>query len=149
MNSKVAVITGGSSGIGRTLVLKYAQEGYAVVFTGRNEERMKSVENDLEKIKADFLGLRLAAEVLEDNKSLIDQTVEKYGRLDVLICNAGISMRALFNELDLDVFEKVMQINFNGEPIVIVAGKENLIFIGYLVVRTTPVLGNLNKFSEE
>ncbi len=114
MEKQVAVITGGSSGIGRALVHKYASEGYAVVFTGRNEERMQSVETELKEQGADFLGLRLDSGSKEDNKNMIDETIEKFGRLDVLVCNAGISMRALFEELDLDVFEKVMQINFNG-----------------------------------
>lgn len=114
MEKQVAVITGGSSGIGRALVHKYASEGYAVVFTGRNEERMQSVETELKEQGADFLGLRLDSGSKEDNKKMIVETIEKFGRLDVLVCNAGISMRALFEELDLDVFEKVMQINFNG-----------------------------------
>lgn len=114
MEKQVAVITGGSSGIGRALVLKYAAEGYAVVFTGRNEERMQAVEAELSTQDADFLGLKLDSGSKEDNQKMIDQTIEKFGRLDVLICNAGISMRALFEELDLDVFEKVMQINFYG-----------------------------------
>lgn len=75
---------------------------------------MKEVEAELTAKGADYLGLRLDAAGREANKALIDQTIEKYGRLDVLICNAGISMRALFQDIDLDVFEKVMDINFNG-----------------------------------
>lgn len=114
MTKKVAIITGGSSGIGKALVHTYADKGYAVVFTGRNEERMSEVEEDLAKKDATFLGLRLDAAGLEANQSLVDQTMEKFGRIDVLICNAGISMRALFEEMDLDVFQKVMDINFNG-----------------------------------
>ncbi|MEQ9230002.1 MAG: SDR family oxidoreductase [Cyclobacteriaceae bacterium] len=114
MNRPVAVITGGSSGIGRALVLKYAQEGYSVVFTGRNEERMKEVEERLEEMKATFSGFRLDAASLEDNRKLINETVELYGKIDVLICNAGISMRALFEDADLAVFEKVMDVNFRG-----------------------------------
>ena len=111
----VAVITGGSSGIGRGLVLKYAKEGYAVVFTGRNEVRMVEVENELKALGCDsYLGLRLDAANKAANQELIDKTIESFGRIDVLVCNAGVSMRALFTDLDIDVFEQVMNINFYG-----------------------------------
>ena len=114
MPKKVAIITGGSSGIGKSLVEEYGMQGYAVVFTGRNEGRMQEVEQGLTKKGIEFLGLRLNAESKEDNQKLIDETIQNFGRIDVLICNAGISMRALFGDLNLDTFEKVMQINFNG-----------------------------------
>lgn len=109
---KVAIITGGSSGIGKSLVLKYANEGYAVVFTGRNSERMKQVSEELGD--KPHLPLELDAAGEESNKKLVDETIKKYGRIDVLICNAGISMRALFEDVDLDVFKKLMDINFYG-----------------------------------
>lgn len=109
---KVAIITGGSSGIGKSLVLKYANEGYAVVFTGRNGERMTQVASELGE--RPHLALELDAAGKEDNKKMVDETIKKFGRIDVLICNAGISMRALFEEVELEVFEKLMDINFYG-----------------------------------
>jgi short-subunit dehydrogenase len=114
MTKQVAIITGGSSGIGKALVHTYADRGYAVVFTGRNEERMVEVERELAEKGADFLGLRLDAAGKEANREMVDHAIQKFGRLDVLICNAGIGMRALFEEMELDVFQKVMDINFNG-----------------------------------
>lgn len=109
---KAAIITGGSSGIGKSLVLKYAEEGYAVVFTGRNEERM----NEVSQLLGDkpHLALVLDAASKEDNEMMVNKCIEHYGTLDVLICNAGITMRALFEDLDLDVFTKLMNINFYG-----------------------------------
>lgn len=109
---KVAIITGGSSGIGKSLVLKYASEGYAVVFTGRNEERMTQVVAELGD--RPHLALSLDAGSLEDNQQMVNTTIGKFGRIDVLICNAGVSMRALFEDTKLEVFEKLMQINFYG-----------------------------------
>jgi len=109
---KVAIITGGSSGIGKSLVLKYAQEGYAVVFTGRNGKRMAQVEKELGE--RPYLALEFDASDKADNEKMVNETIKKFGRIDVLVCNAGISMRALFEDVDLDVFEKLMQINFYG-----------------------------------
>ena len=109
---KVAIITGGSSGIGKALVGKYASEGYAVVFTGRHQKRLAEVSEALNN--KPHLALALDSSSQEDNQTLIQKTIEKYGRVDVLICNAGISMRALFEDMDLDVFKRVMDINFYG-----------------------------------
>lgn len=108
---KVAIITGGSSGIGKALVVKYAKEGYSVVFTGRNQERLNEVAQSL---SGNHLALAMDASKREDNELLVKKAIEKYGRIDTIICNAGISMRALFEDLDLDVFEEVMNINFYG-----------------------------------
>ncbi|WP_436515139.1 SDR family oxidoreductase [Ekhidna sp. To15] len=109
---KVAIITGGSSGIGKSLVLKYANEGYAVVFTGRNGERMSQVVSDLGE--RPHLALELDAADKDHNEQMVNAAVKKFGRIDVLICNAGISMRALFEEVDLEVFKQLMDINFYG-----------------------------------
>lgn len=109
---KVAIVTGGSSGIGKSLVLKYANEGYAVVFTGRNGERMAQVAEELGE--RPHLALELDAGDKDHNQKMVDETIQKFGRIDVLVCNAGISMRALFEEVDLDVFKSLMDINFYG-----------------------------------
>ena len=109
---KVVIITGGSSGIGKSLVLKYANEGYAVAFTGRNQDRINQVVAELGD--KEHLALNLDAASQEDNQRMVDETIRKFGRLDVLVCNAGISMRALFEDTKLAVFEKLMDINFYG-----------------------------------
>ncbi|MBC6410319.1 MAG: SDR family oxidoreductase [Ekhidna sp.] len=109
---KAAIITGGSSGIGKALVLKYANEGYAVTFTGRNKQRMQQVSNELGK--RTHLALELDASNRGDNEKMVSETIKSFGRLDVLVCNAGISMRALFEDLDPDVFKRLMDINFYG-----------------------------------
>ena len=111
---KVAIITGGSSGIGKELVRVYSGEGYHVLFTGRNEDRLQATQKEFSTDEVECIGLKLDASLEKDNKELIDQALEKFGRIDVLICNAGVSMRALFQDLELDVFKKVMDINFYG-----------------------------------
>lgn len=124
---QVAIITGGSSGIGKSLVLKYAREGYAVAFTGRSAARLKETEEALKEIGASYLALKLDAASEEDNDALVSRTVEEFGSIDVLICNAGISMRALFEDIDLVVFRQLMEINFYGAIYAVKAGLPHLL----------------------
>ena len=112
--SKTVVITGGSSGIGQSCAILYGNQGYNVVFTGRSKERISQTEELLSAKNIIFLGLKVDATSKQGAEDVVVKTIEKFGGLDVLICNAGISMRALFEELDLDVFEKVMNVNFLG-----------------------------------
>ena len=112
--SKTVIITGGSSGIGQACALEYGSKGYNVVFTGRNEERIKETEALLSEKGVAHKSLKVDAASEEGAKEVIDATIEAYGSIDVLICNAGIAMRALFEDLDLAVFEKVMDINLMG-----------------------------------
>ena len=111
---KTVIITGGSSGIGQACALEYGQKSYNVVFTGRNDQRIKETEALLESKGIAFLSMNVDAASEEGAKEVINATVEKFETIDVLVCNAGISMRALFEEVDLKVFEDVMNINFMG-----------------------------------
>ncbi|MEP5613097.1 MAG: SDR family oxidoreductase [Cyclobacteriaceae bacterium] len=124
---KVAIITGGSSGIGKSLVLRYAHEGYAVVFTGRDETRMQNTEEELRNGGHNFLSLVLDAASEKDNQKLIEKTISQFGRIDVVVCNAGISMRALFEDLDIQVFKQLMDINFYGAIYVVKAALPHLL----------------------
>ena len=114
MKDKVVIITGASSGIGKALALEFATLGSKVVITGRNEERLKEVGHALDQLGAPNLCLKLDVAKESDNECLVNETVKAFGGIDILINNAGISMRALLEEMDLDVFRKVMDINFNG-----------------------------------
>ncbi|MGK0487557.1 MAG: short-subunit dehydrogenase [Candidatus Endobugula sp.] len=114
MKNKVVIITGASSGIGRSLAIEIAKLGAKVVITGRNEERLNDVAQELDTLNAPNLCLRLDVSQEKDNERLVVETLKAFGRIDILINNAGISMRALFEEIELDVFKKVMDINFFG-----------------------------------
>jgi short-subunit dehydrogenase len=114
MQDKVVIITGATSGIGKACAEVFGQEGAKIIFTGRNKERMEVVKSSLDSLGIEYTGYIMDVSDEKENKRLIEDTIKKYGRLDILINNAGISMRALFNESDLDVFKKVMDINFYG-----------------------------------
>jgi dehydrogenase/reductase SDR family protein 7B len=114
MKDKVIIITGGSSGIGRALAERFGEEGSKVVITGRRKEQLESVAAELKEKGFEVLPIVADASVETDCARVVDMTIETYGRIDVLINNAGISMRALFEEVQLDVFKKVMEVNFFG-----------------------------------
>jgi len=114
MKDKVVIITGATSGIGKACAEVFGKEGAKVVFTGRNSERLEKVKARLRSLGIEHTGYIMDVSDENENKRLIEETIAKYGRIDVLINNAGISMRALFDESDLGVFRKVMDINFYG-----------------------------------
>jgi short-subunit dehydrogenase len=114
MTSKVVVVTGASSGIGKALAEVYSKYGAKVVIAARHEDVLTETKNELSQSGADILAVAADVSKEEDCKRLIDEAVTKFGSVDVLICNAGISMRALFDGLDLNVMKNLMDVNFWG-----------------------------------
>ncbi len=112
MHNKVIVITGASSGIGKALAKKYAAEGWDLVLAARRIERLQALEKELKG--TNILSVKTDVTVLGDCKNLIDKTIEEFGRIDILINNAGISMRAILEKVDLSVLKRVMDVNFWG-----------------------------------
>jgi len=114
MQNKIVIITGASSGIGKALAFELAKRGCKIIIAARNQENLETVKNELSEINCEVLSVVADVSVENDCKIIINKTIEKYGKIDVLINNAGISMRAIFEELDLSVIKKLMDTNFWG-----------------------------------
>lgn len=114
MKDKVVIITGGSSGIGKALAERFGRAGSKILITGRKQEDLDQAVAELKPKGIVIAGFRSDVSIEEDNRKMADEAIGLYGTIDVLINNAGISMRALFSEVDLDVVRKVMDINFYG-----------------------------------
>ena len=114
MKGKVVVITGAGSGIGKALAYEYASRGSKVVLGARTAENLKAVSGDIKAKGGEAVYCVTDVSNENDCKNLILTAVENYGGIDVLINNAGISMRALFADLELDVLKKLMDVNFWG-----------------------------------
>ena len=112
MQNKVVVITGASSGIGKALAEKYAAEGWKLVLAARRTERLRLIEEEFKN--TEILSVKTDVAVEEDCKNMIGQAVERFGRIDVLINNAGISMRAVFKNVELSVLHRMMDVNYWG-----------------------------------
>lgn len=111
--SKIIIITGATSGIGLACARNFAQKGAKLVISGRNPERLAEAEAELSKV-TEVLAVKADVSVEEDCKALVERSVERFGRIDVLVNNAGISMRAMFRDLDLKVIRSLMDTNFWG-----------------------------------
>jgi dehydrogenase/reductase SDR family member 7B len=114
MKDKVIIITGGSSGIGKAMAEVFGKNGSKILITGRNAADLDQAVADLKTKGIDAHGFRADVSVEEDNKRMAEETIKRFGKIDVLINNAGITMRASFQDLDLMVIKKVMDINFYG-----------------------------------
>ncbi|MFH0999715.1 MAG: SDR family oxidoreductase [Bacteroidota bacterium] len=114
MEKKNVIITGASSGIGKALVYEYFKRGYQITMAARNREAMELIAKDLDPKLKTILFIKTDVSKEADCINLIDKSLARFGRIDILINNAGISMRALFNDLHLDVVRKVMDVNFWG-----------------------------------
>lgn len=114
INDKVVIVTGGTSGIGESCAKVFGRQGAKVVITGRNQAKIDKTLSLLEGEGIDCLGILAEAGSESDNKQMAGQVIAHYGGIDILINNAGISMRALFQDLDLGVFHEVMNTNFWG-----------------------------------
>lgn len=114
MKDKVVVITGGSSGIGKACAEVFGRAGAKIVITGRKEKPLQEVVKALNDSNIVCMGIIANADSEEDNANVIADTIRNFGKIDVLINNAGISMRALFEECELSVIRQVMETNFFG-----------------------------------
>lgn len=112
-NGKVAVVTGGASGIGEASVIQFAKEGAKVVISDMTDkgqelsEQLNGQGYETIYVKADVTNE-------EEVKNLIEKTVEKFGKLDVMFANAGIGSMTLVHETDYAEFKKIIDVNLNG-----------------------------------
>ncbi|MFT4152230.1 SDR family oxidoreductase [Parafilimonas sp.] len=109
---KVAIVTGGTDGIGRALVNALLTLGAKVATCGRNHDKLYELQAQHPSRPLHTLVADVTNE--SDCKRFIDSTIAVFGKIDILINNAGISMRGLFRDLELDVIKQVMNVNFFG-----------------------------------
>jgi len=109
LSGKIAVVTGGNSGIGNATARKLKELGANVVITGRNPEAVESAANEL-----GVMGVVADQASLDDIDTLVSQVKEEFGNVDVLFINAGIAAFAPVEHLSEDQFDATMNVNFKG-----------------------------------
>lgn len=111
---KVIIITGASSGIGLATARLFAGMGAKLSLAARSIDRLESLALELTDDRSRILCIKTDVSVEEDCRRLIEETVRRFGKIDILINNAGISMRAPFLDVNLEVIKKLMNVNFWG-----------------------------------
>jgi len=112
IQDKVVVITGGSDGIGKALVELYLNKGAKVATCGRNYQKLYQLQTANTGKPLFIHATDVSKEI--DCKGFIDAVVKEFGTIDILINNAGVSMRALVQDVDFETIKRVMDINFWG-----------------------------------
>ena len=109
LKDKVALITGGSSGIGRGICHAFAKEGASIVFVGLNEHKGKKTEKELQELGCDALYLQADLSERDNLPNLIDKAIERFGKLDILVNNAHATKNVTF----ADTTEEIMDLSLN------------------------------------
>jgi NAD(P)-dependent dehydrogenase (short-subunit alcohol dehydrogenase family) len=111
LEGKVAVVTGGNSGIGLAAAKEFKREGAAVVIAGRDQ---KTLDKAVDALGSESLGVKTDVSNLKDLENLFQAVNEKFGKIDVLYVNAGIAKFAPLEQSDEAMFDEIVDINFKG-----------------------------------
>src|SRR5262245_56051166 len=114
LRNKTVLVTGGSSGIGRAAALRLAQHGAQVALCARNRDALEQARRDIDQAGGSALVTPADVTDAEQVRHAVDATVQHFGKLDILLASAGLSMRAYFDRSALDAMERVMRVNFFG-----------------------------------
>ena len=114
LNKKIAIITGAAQGLGKAIALSLAAEGTTVVLADIDAEKAKKVLAEVNTSKAHGMVVRTDISNAEDVNRLVSETIKEYGRIDLLINNAGICPRTEFEDIDEQEWDLVMAVNLKS-----------------------------------
>jgi NAD(P)-dependent dehydrogenase (short-subunit alcohol dehydrogenase family) len=114
LKGRGAVVTGGSRGLGEAIVRRLVEAGASVVFTGRGKEALQRVEAALNATGGQTLGVQADLTSLKDSQRVIDQAVERFGRLDILVNNAAVFPMSLAIEVSEETWDRTIDTDLKG-----------------------------------
>jgi pyridoxal 4-dehydrogenase len=128
LEDRVAIVTGGAQGIGKAIAEKLSDEGASVVIADINEEGAKTAA---EGLSGEGLGLRADVSKPDDVQAMVDATVDRFGRVDVLVNNAAIVPFIAWDDVDLAHWREIMSVNLDGPFMAIKAVEKPMREAGY------------------
>ncbi|MCS5631547.1 MAG: glucose 1-dehydrogenase [Pirellulaceae bacterium] len=115
LHDRVAIVTGGSKGLGKAMAAGLASAGAKLVLVSRNQAEVEAAADEIGRdYGVQAIGIQADVTSKEQVQGVVDTCMEKFGKIDVLINNAGINIRGPIDELSLEEFKQVMDINVNG-----------------------------------
>lgn len=114
LNGKVAVVTGGTKGLGYGIVMVFAYHGAKVVITSRHQEDCDVVAAEVAAMGGEAMGIKADVQNVEEIQNLVDRTVEKYGRLDIMVNNAGVAVTRRLTDMTEADYERVIDSNLKS-----------------------------------
>ncbi|MBK1439605.1 glucose 1-dehydrogenase [Parapedobacter sp. ISTM3] len=111
LKDKVAVVTGGSSGIGYAAAKELVAQGAKVVITGRNQA---AIDRAVQELGSQTIGIRADAASITDTEKLVEQVATRFGKVDVLFVNAGVALQEPIGQISAPIFDELVGINFKG-----------------------------------
>lgn len=127
LENKVAIITGGSKGIGYGIAASLLEQGMKVAITSRSQENAEQAAASLKEVgKGEIIGLAADVRSLESQKDVVKKVLEKWGQLDVMVANAGIGHFASIEELTEDQWNDTIDTNLTGVFLSVKASLEAL-----------------------
>ena len=146
IKDKVAIVTGGASGIGLATVKAFVEKGAKVVVADFNEEAGQAVVKELKDQGADVIFVKVNVADEESVKNLVAEAVKHYGRLDIMFNNAGIGSQGVTHELSYEEYRRIISVNQDG---VFFGSKyavqEMLKTGGGVIVNTASILGSVGE----
>ncbi|HHU53512.1 MAG TPA: beta-ketoacyl-ACP reductase [Clostridiaceae bacterium] len=112
--NKVALITGSSSGIGEATARLFAKEGATVVLVARDIEKLKNIEKTINKSGGTALALQLDVSDSDQVINVVNSAIQKYGKIDILINNAGITRDSFIENMTVEMWDDVISVNLSG-----------------------------------
>ncbi len=114
LKGKVAIVTGGAQGIGKTIATQLAQEGANVVIADVVEEVAKSTAQEISQKGSEAISLGVDVSILSSVEEMVKKTLDKFGRIDILVNNAGMTRDALVMRMKEEDWDLVLNINLKG-----------------------------------
>jgi NAD(P)-dependent dehydrogenase (short-subunit alcohol dehydrogenase family) len=115
LDGKVALVTGGSKGIGRAIALRFAQEGADIALAARGQQELERTAGDVEKVGRRALAVPTDVSDLGQVEALVEKTVKDFGTIDILVNNAGAApFRAPVDQIQEEGFEKYFKVSFTS-----------------------------------
>jgi|ETNmetMinimDraft_2_1059921.scaffolds.fasta_scaffold104362_1 short-subunit dehydrogenase len=114
LKNKVAIITGGSRGIGKAVAVALAEQGCNIVINSRTESELKEAEKEIESKNVDVLAIKADVSKLSDVKKVVKESIKKFKRINILVNNAGIGPYKSLKETSYQELESILDINLKG-----------------------------------